>query len=208
MSFQRQITGPMMSWGLKEAGLIQPHLQICLRLQKEIFSLLNQVWRNKFTDRFVYAPIQSLHAGFSVSKSNNTAVKLIDFTANYSNPNVGLKWTTSQEHNFNYFMIERSTDGANFNQVALVFGAGESDTKISYSYNDKDLKGRGGIIYYRLKQVDIDGKFSYSNVRIIRLGDEKKSVTLTTSLTLLQQTYGSPYLLHGKTDTYTLTCTT
>jgi type IX secretion system substrate protein len=95
-------------------------------------------------------------------------------------PNALLNWSTSQEHNFNYFLIERSIDGENFSQVALVFGAGESDRKIDYSYNDKDLKSRGGVIYYRLKQVDIDGKFSYSSVRIIRLVDEKTSVTLTT----------------------------
>jgi type IX secretion system substrate protein len=107
-------------------------------------------------------------------------VKLLDFTANYAKPNALLNWSTSQEHNFNYFLIERSIDGENFSQVALVFGAGESDRKIDYSYNDKDLKSRGGVIYYRLKQVDIDGKFSYSSVRIIRLVDEKTSVTLTT----------------------------
>jgi len=107
-------------------------------------------------------------------------IKLTDFTANYAKPNVLLKWSTSQEHNFSHFIIERSTDGENFNQAALVFGAGESDTKIDYSYNDKDLKGRGGVIYYRLKQVDIDGTFRYSSVRLIRIGDEETSMTLTT----------------------------
>jgi hypothetical protein len=107
-------------------------------------------------------------------------VKLLDFTANYTKPSALLDWSTSQEHNFSHFIIERSVDGENFSQVALVFGAGESDSKINYSYNDKDLKNRGGIIYYRLKQVDIDGKFSYSSVRILRLGDEKTSITLAT----------------------------
>jgi len=118
--------------------------------------------------------------GFQYPNQITLPVKLVDFTANYNNPNALLNWSTAQEHNFNYFMIERSTDGQNFSQVALVFGAGESDRKIDYSYNDKDLKGRGGILYYRLKQVDIDGKFTYSSVRIIRLGDEKASITLTT----------------------------
>lgn len=118
--------------------------------------------------------------GFQYPNQITLPVKLVGFTANYNNPNALLNWSTAQEHNFNYFMIERSTDGQNFSQVALVFGAGESDRKIDYSYNDKDLKGRGGILYYRLKQVDIDGKFSYSSVRIIRLGEEKTSVTLTT----------------------------
>ncbi len=118
--------------------------------------------------------------GFQYPNQITLPVKLVDFTANYTNPNALLNWSTSQEHNFSHFIIERSVDGENFSQVALVFGAGESDSKINYSYNDKDLKGRGGIIYYRLKQVDVDGKFSYSSVRIIRLGDEKTSITLTT----------------------------
>jgi len=107
-------------------------------------------------------------------------VKLLDFTANYLKPNALLNWSTSQEHNFNYFLLERSSDGQNFSQVAFVFGAGESERKMDYSYNDKDLKSHGGIIYYRLKQVDVDGKFNYSSVRIIRLGDEKTSIILTT----------------------------
>ena len=118
--------------------------------------------------------------GFQYPNQVTLPVKLLDFTANYMKPNALLNWSTSQEHNFSHFIIERSTDGENFSQVALVFGAGESDSKINYSYNDKDLKSRGGIIYYRLKQVDVDGKFSYSSVRIIRLGDEKTSITLTT----------------------------
>lgn len=118
--------------------------------------------------------------GFQYPNQITLPVKLVDFTANYTNANALLNWSTSQEHNFSHFMIERSTDGENFNQVALVFGAGESDSKIKYSYNDKDLKSRGGIIYYRLKQVDVDGKFNYSSVSIIRLGDEKTSITLTT----------------------------
>ena len=118
--------------------------------------------------------------GFQYPNQITLPVKLLDFTANYTNPNALLNWSTGQEHNFSHFIIERSTDGENFSQVALVFGAGESDSKINYSYNDKDLKSRGGIIYYRLKQVDVDGKFNYSSVRIIRLGDEKTSITLTT----------------------------
>jgi hypothetical protein len=117
---------------------------------------------------------------FNYPKPVTLPVKLLDFTANYLKPNAALNWSTSQEHNFNYFMLERSVDGKNFSQIALVFGAGESDIKLNYSYNDKDLKGRGGVIYYRLKQVDVDGSFTYSSVRLIRLGDEKTSINLTT----------------------------
>lgn len=117
---------------------------------------------------------------FNLNQPITLPVKLIDFTANYTKPNVLLQWSTAQEHNFSHFILERSSDGGNFSQVALVFGSGESDQKLTYSYTDKDMAGRGGIIYYRLKEVDVDGKFSYSSVRIIRLGDENTSITLTT----------------------------
>ena len=108
------------------------------------------------------------------------SVKLLDFTAKYTKPNVLLEWSTSQEHNFSHFIIEQSTDGTNFSQTAIVFGAGESNSRIDYSYIDKDINGRGGIVYYRLKQVDIDGRFDYSPVRMIKLAEETGEMMITS----------------------------
>lgn len=107
-------------------------------------------------------------------------VNLISFNAKYNKPDVGINWSTAQEKNFSHFVIEQSTDGVNFIQLAVVFGAGESDTKKEYSYTDKNLTGRKGLVYYRLKSVDKDGKFEYSSVRIIRLGEEIKGIVLST----------------------------
>ncbi|MDZ4795712.1 MAG: T9SS type A sorting domain-containing protein [Bacteroidota bacterium] len=107
-------------------------------------------------------------------------VKLINFDASYNKPNVTLNWSTAQENNFSHFILEQSTDGSNFNQVALIFGAGESDSKKDYSYIDRNLTGRKGLIYYRLKSVDIDSKLSYSSIRIIRLDNELQNIVITT----------------------------
>jgi len=107
-------------------------------------------------------------------------IKLIDFATKYTKPSVSLTWTTTQEHNFSHFIIEHSTDGTNFNQTAVVFGAGESDSKIDYSYADKNMKGRGGIIYYRLKQIAIDGSFTYSSLRKVNLNEDNTSITFST----------------------------
>jgi hypothetical protein len=135
--------------------------------------------------------------GFQYPDQIKLPVKLIDFTARYTKPNVVLEWSTAQEHNFSHFIVEHSTDGQDFTQTALVFGVGESDSKINYSYTDKDMKGRGGIIYYRLKEVDIDGAFKYSNIRIVRLDEENTSITLTTfpnpATTDLRITLPSPW---------------
>jgi len=117
---------------------------------------------------------------FSLTPLTTLPIKLINFSAKYTKPNVALGWTTVQEHNFSHFIIEHSTDGSNFTQTAIVFGSGESDIKRDYTYTDKDMKGKGGIIYYRLKQVDIDGSFTYSSVRVVSLNEVKASVSLTT----------------------------
>lgn len=106
-------------------------------------------------------------------------VKLTDFTAKYNNTNVLLTWTTAAEMSFSHYELEHSTDAVNYSTTALVFGAGMEGRGATYNYKD-NVNGRGGIIYYRLKMVDIDGRITYSSVRIVRLGDEKKTITLTT----------------------------
>lgn len=107
-------------------------------------------------------------------------IKLINFDAKYNKPDVVLNWSTAQEKNFSHFVLEQSTDGNNFGEIAMVFGAGESDSKKDYNYTDRNLTGRKGLMYYRLKSVDIDNKVSYSSVRIIRLDEEKQGIILTT----------------------------
>jgi Secretion system C-terminal sorting domain/Bacterial Ig domain len=114
------------------------------------------------------------------ANASTLPVKLISFDAKYNKPNVTLNWSTAMEKNFSHFVVEYSTDGANFNQVAVVFGAGESDSRNDYTYVDKNLTGKSGLIYYRLKSVDMDGKASYSSIRIIRLGEEQQGIILTT----------------------------
>ncbi len=81
---------------------------------------------------------------------------------------VMLNWSTASEINNKHFLVERSMDGINYQTIAAVAGAGNSTTVKSYSYLDAGLAI--GTYYYRLKQVDFDGKYSYSSVRIIRLG--------------------------------------
>jgi len=107
-------------------------------------------------------------------------IKLVNFDAKYNQPNADLSWSTAQEIDFNRFVIETSTDGINFNEAGIVFGNGESDSPKNYSYQDKNIKANKGLIYYRLKSVDNDGRFSYSAVRIIRIGATANTMFLTT----------------------------
>ncbi len=69
-----------------------------------------------------------------------------------------LEWTTSSEMNNKGFEIERSTNGRDFTKVGFAEGRGNSQTLVAYTYQDRHIESA----YYRLKQVDFDGTFTYS----------------------------------------------
>ena len=101
-------------------------------------------------------------------------VKLISFDAVLENNKVQLSWITAQEINSRFFELERSMNGKDYNRVAVVSASGNSEIKTGYNYQDNVAPVSGSVITYRLKMVDIDGKFSYSNVRLIRLGNQNQ----------------------------------
>lgn len=89
-------------------------------------------------------------------------VELTAFTAQASAEGVVLKWTTATELNNYGFEVEKSADGNEFFTIAFVPGAGTTTEAKNYSYTDDvDYKG-GETFYYRLKQVDLDGRIEYS----------------------------------------------
>jgi hypothetical protein len=95
--------------------------------------------------------------------SDIVPVELENFTAFTSNDNVTLEWITASELNNNGFEIERSlNDQANFVTIGFVEGHGTSTETNNYTYTDRlDLTGIVSV-YYRLKQIDYDGSFTYS----------------------------------------------
>lgn len=88
------------------------------------------------------------------------------FTAQKLNKAVKLNWTTVQEMNSSHFIVERSADGRTWQSITTVAAAGNSNNRLSYiAYDNLPLNGSS---YYRIKQVDKDGKFQVSVVRNIR----------------------------------------
>jgi len=73
-----------------------------------------------------------------------------------------LSWTTSSEINNKGFEIERSENGESFEKIGFVAGRGNSQKRIQYSFFDNQISG--AKTFYRLKQIDIDGKSSYSQI--------------------------------------------
>ncbi|MEP1032234.1 T9SS type A sorting domain-containing protein [Ekhidna sp.] len=95
-------------------------------------------------------------------------VELISFKVVLNNNTAELTWITAQEINNDYFEIEHSYDGLTFESIGTVDGNGTVNSVSSYSFSHTNL--RSGFNYYRLKQVDFDGQFEYSEIKRISLG--------------------------------------
>lgn len=101
-------------------------------------------------------------------------VELLNFTARFEQDFVKLYWATASETNNDFFTIERSKDGRTFEAIEKINGAGFSEVTIGYHTLDKNPFA--GLNYYRLKQTDFDGNFTYSEIRVVKVVDGKITV--------------------------------
>lgn len=105
-------------------------------------------------------------------------VTLTSFTATLQPGNsVKVAWSTSMELNSKLFEVERSTDGQTFSKIASTPAAGNSSVRIDYAILDDVASLTAPFVYYRLKQIDIDGKSTLSKVVSVKL---KKTNTVFT----------------------------
>jgi hypothetical protein len=126
-------------------------------------------------------------AGFN-SNGDVLPVELTEFNAALKNNNAELKWITASERNTDKFEIERSIDGIIFEKAGEVNAAGNSNSLVNYSFTDKNVNELNAkVIYYRLRQVDVDGTFAYSQV---------KSVSFSKSFTAMNidAVYPNPFI--------------
>jgi hypothetical protein len=106
-------------------------------------------------------------------------VNLLSFNAGLVNDKVSVSWSTSHEENVSHYIIERSYDKNNYDEAALIFAAEAPKPVNNYSYKDAIKNTAASVIYYRLKMVDKDGKYKYSEVRTIRLEKAGESAKIT-----------------------------
>jgi len=100
-------------------------------------------------------------------------IELLNFTVNKQKENLILLWQTASEKNSDYFDIEHSITGNEFSKLESITAQGTSHTIQDYSYiHNYPTKG---INYYRLKQVDLDGKYTYSKTISANFGKEELS---------------------------------
>jgi hypothetical protein len=108
---------------------------------------------------------------FTIGTINKTQtplpIGLSGFAATAEGRHVNVSWSTSSEVNNDFFTVERSTDGITFDAITTVKGAGYSTAPLSYAVQDD--RPYSGLSYYRLKQTDYDGRFTYSKIASVQM---------------------------------------
>ncbi len=102
-------------------------------------------------------------------------IDLMNFSATCKNNNAEISWSTASERNNDYFTLERSMDAVNFNEIAVIQGQSYSSTEKKYGYTDKEVFG--GRWYYRLKQTDLNGEYTYSEITTFDCNESGGKVT-------------------------------
>ncbi|MBB3697288.1 T9SS type A sorting domain-containing protein [Flammeovirga yaeyamensis] len=104
-------------------------------------------------------------------------VEMIYFNAEINGDKVDLAWSTATELNNKEFIVQRSFDNSSWDDLGKVAGAGNSNVPLKYSYQD-DLPDFNGVIYYRLQQVDFDGKYAFHGPITIHNGESTTALTV------------------------------
>ncbi|MFZ4058920.1 MAG: T9SS type A sorting domain-containing protein, partial [Ferruginibacter sp.] len=130
------------------------------------------------TDAFTLTPGQirlDIDAGIITDAGGPLPVSLTQLKGVYNNGASSLTWGTQFEQNFSHFDVEFASDAVNFTSIGKVFGAGNSNSALNYSFVHRLPKA--GVNYYRLKMVDKDGRFIYSNVVALQVTVKGISIT-------------------------------
>jgi hypothetical protein len=118
-------------------------------------------------------------------------VTWLSFTARKTaDDKVQLTWQTAAEVKNDHFEIERSTDGSQFKTIGTVQGSKNSNTIQTYTYTDNTVQA--GSIWYRIKQVDVDGLYSYSAVVSVQLSDKSLFDVINNPVKDMLNIYLSP----------------
>ena len=115
----------------------------------------------------------------------NLPIELLYFKGSVYNSDNILHWSTASESNNDYFTIEKTKDGIDWEVVAREPGAGNSSNQLYYSSVDENVESI--INYYRLKQTDYDGKFEYSDIISIDNRRMRSSKSAVRSINMMGQ---------------------
>ena len=120
----------------------------------------------------------------AIAANGGLPVELTSFSASVKNSAVTLNWETATEVNNYGFYIERAIENSDWLTLGFVEGHGNSNSPKHYNFSDADI-AQSGKYHYRLKQIDNDGTFEYSNVVMVTVG--------IPVLFALSQNYPNPF---------------
>ena len=106
-------------------------------------------------------------------------VKFVGFNLAHQNNNILIQWEAVEEMNTSYYEIQRSENGHDWSTIGKVIAAGNTITNHFYSYTDGAVTAT--VLYYRIRQVDIDGKFDLTPVRTIKNQNGCGEIKVTAS---------------------------
>ncbi|WP_375434045.1 Ig-like domain-containing protein [uncultured Hymenobacter sp.] len=106
-------------------------------------------------------------------------VTLISFEAVAKGRDAQLSWATATEKNNVGFEVERSIDGRHFEKIGMVDGRGNSTSRQQYSFVDAKAAAVAPMLYYRLKQLDLDGSTNYTPIQVVSFNPTKGVFELT-----------------------------
>jgi Secretion system C-terminal sorting domain len=118
----------------------------------------------------------SFYVGSINAVSTPLPINLLSFNVYPDNDEIKLEWVTASETDNAFFTIQRSKDGQAWEDIQKIPGAGNSGN--TEYYTAYDPIPYAGISYYRLMQTDIDGKYTYSSVVSINLGNSKPAISV------------------------------
>ncbi len=128
--------------------------------------------------KVVYQPFNM--DAFDCSEEADTSIlasTLISFKANYTSGQINCNWQTGSETNTNYFAVQRSINGSSFSSIGRVTASGNSTAVRTYNYVDNAFANLGASkLYYRLQEVDKDGKSKFSNIAVVELNKQNQLV--------------------------------
>lgn len=139
---------------------------------------LDDYWQNStgnttaWTSSDVATRIRTEDINFDDCNVCNTSyalpITLVTFYGKNQKNKTELFWETASEINNEKFEIERSLNSFDFEKIGEIKGSGNSNENVRYSFDDLNTQGLPEKVYYRLKQIDFDGKHQYSNIVLVK----------------------------------------
>ena len=135
-------------------------------------------------------PLYADYENLLINSLNILPVELTSFQARPKVKSIDLQWVTASETNNDYFAVEKSTNGIDFEELTEIDGKGT--TILESYYNWIDRSPNNGLNYYRLLQVDFDGVKSYSNILAIEFKSDRDKIQLYPNPVILEVNINLP----------------